>query len=143
MQISDVAVDKMRDETQGEYPEIKWEVVDIFSMPNVPSDHFDVVLDKAVLDTVLFRQPSKIRPKVGKVALTEISRVLKGTGIYFVVSPRRRIASDLPAIKEWTRIEYASLEQEGDDHISVVAGKCTNFRENIYVQVFKNPVEKK
>ena len=139
IQISDVAVDKMREENQDAFPEVRWEVVDIFSMPNVPSSHFDVVLDKAVLDTVLFRQPSKIRPKIGKVALTEISRVLKPTGIYFIVSPRRKISSDLPAIREWTRIEFVSLEQEGDDHISVVAGKCTNFRENIYVQVFKNP----
>lgn len=133
----------MREETQGEFPGIKWEVADIFSMPNIPSGHFDVVLDKAVLDSVLFRQPSKIRPKIGKVALAEISRVLKVTGIYFIVSPRRKISSDLPAIKEWTRIEFVSMDQEGSDHISVVSGKCTDFRENIYVQVFKNPADEK
>lgn len=129
----------MREETQEEFPGIKWEVADIFSMPNIPNGHFDVVLDKAVLDSVLFRQPSKIRPKIGKVALVEISRVLKVTGIYFIVSPRRKISSDLPAIKEWTRIEFVSMDQEGNDHISVVSGKCTDFRENIYVQVFKKP----
>lgn len=56
MDISNVAIDKMRKRYAEHYPSIQWIVGDVLDMKNFAEDgSFDVVLDKGVADTILFR----------------------------------------------------------------------------------------
>ena len=129
----------MRRENSRTRPGIVWQVADIFNMPQIPSHSFDIVVDKAVIDSVLFRQPSNQRESLGSAALREIERVLVDSGVYFVVTPRKRFRSMLPGLQQWERLIHESID---DDHLVVVRSESqalSSERKTVWVQAFRKP----
>jgi len=59
MDISAVAIEKMKQKYATIAPELKWEVGDVLDMKNFQDGSFNVVFDKAVADTILFRSGKK------------------------------------------------------------------------------------
>jgi SAM-dependent methyltransferase len=137
--ISEVAVEAMRAKEAARRPRITWAVADIFGMPHIPTGAFDVVLDKATLDSVLFRQPASQRKSLGAVAVAEIGRVLRPGGVYFVVTPRKRFRAAVPELKRWSRVVNESVTA---DDLVVVRGTGTVSleRTTVHLMAFVNPV---
>lgn len=79
--ISRVCVDQML-ERYRDKPTLQWQQMNCCSL-DFPDETFDVVLDKGTLDSVLCGEGSTAN--VAKMC-GEVSRVLKPTGCFFIVS---------------------------------------------------------
>lgn len=73
--------EKFRDSSFG----MTFQEMDVLKMENIPTESIDVVLDKAMLDTILTGEDPDGN---SHQALTHVSRVLKSSGIYISVSHR-------------------------------------------------------
>jgi SAM-dependent methyltransferase len=94
--ISDVAIDAMRTEHQIKRPEMVWAMGDATRMQDTMLDaSFDVILDKGVSDTILFRHNQKEGKFFIQELYNEVYRVLKPDGKYLVFSPRRKFVKAL------------------------------------------------
>jgi SAM-dependent methyltransferase len=80
--ISSNVIKSMKERFKDNKPEMKWDVMDVRDL-KFSSNHFDIVIDKALMDTIMCGENSFC-----SVALMtkEVQRVLKTGGIYVIVS---------------------------------------------------------
>lgn len=145
--ISKVAVDRMQmmQQQQQTAAAVEFAVADIFSMPQVPSGAFDAVVDKATLDSVLFRQPSYARRSLATIAFAEIGRVLRpDTGVYFVVTPRMRFKLFVPGLPRWRRVLFQAVSPADGQGLTIIhrqdGGGQPDRRGVVYVHAFRPPL---
>lgn len=77
-----IIIRHLQEKYKDKNPTFKFEEGDVRAM-EYPSDHFDLVIDKALFDSL---QCGESAPKNTHKALLEISRVTKPAGVYFMVS---------------------------------------------------------
>jgi len=88
--ISPVAVEKMRARNAELRPAMHWHVADARDMAEFRSQSFDLVFDKSTLDAV-----AAMKSHVDTIKLlAEVSRVLKDGGVYFLVSLNQTLIQD-------------------------------------------------
>jgi EEF1A lysine methyltransferase 4 len=76
---------------QSQHPSIKWEVMDIRS-PTFPASSFDVCIDKAALDAMLYGSLRDPEPEVAenvRRSVDEVARVLKPGGLWLYITWRQ------------------------------------------------------
>jgi EEF1A lysine methyltransferase 4 len=79
--VSRVVIDQML-ERYKDKPTLQWQQMNVCSL-DFPDETFDVVVDKGTLDSILCGEGSTAN--VAKMC-GEISRVLKPTGVFFIIS---------------------------------------------------------
>ncbi len=77
-----VIIRHLQEKYKDKNPTFRFQEGDVRAM-EFPSDHFDLVIDKALFDSL---QCGESAPKNTHKALSEISRVTKPGGVYFMVS---------------------------------------------------------
>ena len=133
----------MRREHSEKRPGIEWKVADVFGMPEIESSSFDMVVDKAVIDSVLFRQPTNQRKALGETALHEIGRVLRDGGVYFVVTPRKRFRVMMPGLEKWCWIAKKTITVGHQDELVIIRSQFQAFsaeRKHVFIQAFRKPM---
>eukprot|EP00727_Mastigamoeba_balamuthi_P000144 m51a1_g10126 hypothetical protein (375) ;mRNA; f:83102-84335 len=142
--ISPVVIENMRARHAEQRPEMQWAVADVFALSrDLPGRRFDAVVDKAALDSVLFRHPANLRFRLADVAFAEVANVLAPGGVYFCVSPRRRPARDFGALREW-RLEKSALLQAPERGFRTVSSLSTPGTERkVYVHVFRKQAKER
>jgi len=111
---SPLVIEKMAEKYLTEMPEMKWETMDVRNL-KYGDNIFDVIIDKAVMDTLQTDKASKTLESDINEFLSETSRVLKAGGKFY------QITWEIPCLREyWTKdekynweIEY---EQVGEDN---------------------------
>lgn len=83
----------MKQKCASSCPELKWQVADVTQLSSaVGVEAFDIVFDKGVADTILFRNAKR---RGAKFLLNDMYRqihsVLKSSGRYIVISPRIKL----------------------------------------------------
>ncbi|KAJ1347350.1 hypothetical protein KIN20_002386 [Parelaphostrongylus tenuis] len=110
------------------YPEMKWICEDIRSLASIPSDAFDVVLEKATIESLLVEEKSPWNPSdcalhIVDEVLGSISRVLTSDGVFISVSftqPHFRVPA-LLRLPVWS----ISVQEIGEDfHYFVYIMQC-------------------
>jgi ubiquinone/menaquinone biosynthesis C-methylase UbiE len=87
--ISEVAIKRMSSK-YAEIPNLKWVVGNLTNL-QFEKEKFDVVLDKGVLDSILFRNKEKDSAMIGPVIISEVMRVLKENGKFVVITMRKKV----------------------------------------------------
>lgn len=79
---STVCIDKMK-EKYSNRPDMKYILMDVCNMKEFNDEQFDLIIDKACLDSILCSEQSG---KNSEEMLSEISRILKPEGYYVIIS---------------------------------------------------------
>lgn len=93
--ISSVAVAKMRDRNHVLRPQMLWLVADATDMSAIPSNSFDLVLDKSTFDAIAAARNAANVVKL----LAEVSRVLKVGGVYLLISLNKYLIGNPDVLK--------------------------------------------
>jgi ubiquinone/menaquinone biosynthesis C-methylase UbiE len=103
MDVSSVAIERMRREHSATRPEMQWWTGSCTDMrAQVASDSIDVVLDKGTADTLQFRAKSRTAAALLQAMLHEVHRVLSPRGgRYFCITPRKRMAALVQPDLHW------------------------------------------
>lgn len=102
-------------ELHADKPEIVWKIADATTLSTVFGDEkFDVVFDKGVADTILFRSSARRGSQMTLNKMySEIYRTLTRGGSYVVISPRSR----LPHLQHRIKPSASSMVGRGVHHV--------------------------
>jgi ubiquinone/menaquinone biosynthesis C-methylase UbiE len=103
---SDTVINNMKEKYSSTMPEMTWETMDVRNLQFMDR-YFDIVIDKAVMDTFQTDKASKTFDEDIENYLLESYRVLKKTGKFF------QITWEIPCLRlQWTKIEKFNWEVE-------------------------------
>lgn len=83
--ISDQAVERMRNKHSKERPALRFEVMDVTEMDAFGDESFSAVIDKGTLDAMMSEETEEVKANVDKM-FSELDRVLRLGGRYVCIS---------------------------------------------------------
>lgn len=115
---------------------IEYGVLDVQVSPtDKEAGLWDVIIDKACMDTFLFRSKSrgegKNYPSIVRVALLNIWRLLADTGVYILISPR----SKLKAVRDFAGFESVERRDIRPETSGVIVSKVTDLAQVCYLYI--------
>ena len=111
--VSPVCIEQQRESVR--LPHLSYAVADVTEGPAFPDCSFDLILDKACLDTILFRtRHRRTGPnELVSLVLGNLDRWLKPNGVYLSISPRRKM-KELRDFEHWAyEKELLKTKEEG------------------------------
>lgn len=116
MDVSSVAIARMRAAHSQLRPGMEWWVGSCCDMrAQVADAAFDVVIDKGTADTLQFRTKARRSHQLLMEMLREVHRVLTPRGVYYCITPRRRLTQLCQPDLHWSvhrlRVRVAGQER--------------------------------
>lgn len=117
MDYSPIVIDSMAEKYAKEMPEMTWVTMDVRDL-KYSNDEFDIVIDKAVMDTFQANKESETLDEDIDKMLEEVSRVLKPGGKLL------QITWEIP----YLRLSWTKLEKYNWDVVYEIVGEDDMYR---------------